>query len=78
MPDFENSSNIAGADYDPASEKLTVRFRNGGQYAYAGVPQDVYAGLLSAPSAGSYFGSYIRNAYEAAKLEPESPAEGEA
>jgi len=75
VPAFENSSNIASADYDPAAQKLTVTFRNGGQYAYAGVPQDVFNEMKSAESVGSYFHTSVRGAYEAAKIEPEPVTE---
>jgi hypothetical protein len=56
------STAIASIDYDEYSETLTVRFTDGRVYAYWNVPQEVYAELLYAGSAGGYFNSNVRNA----------------
>jgi len=67
MP-FLNSSAIARVEYDPHSRDLQIWFRtSGGPYTYVQVPASVYAGLLSAPSAGRYFDTYIRDQYSLRK-----------
>ncbi|HYM33421.1 MAG TPA: KTSC domain-containing protein [Candidatus Cybelea sp.] len=55
------SSNIEGYRYDDGV--LTVRFRNGRTYAYAGVPEQVYEGFHNAPSKGAYLHRHIKQRY---------------
>jgi len=57
------STAISEIDYDEYSETLTVRFTDGSRYAYWNVPQEEYAALLYAGSAGGYFNANIRNRY---------------
>lgn len=57
------SSQIAEIGYDPASQKLEIKFRSGGVYVYDGVPPEEYEALLAADSKGSHFGKNIRNSY---------------
>ena len=54
------SSNVAAVAYDDASSTLGVRFLNGTEYHYTGVPRDVYEGLLSASSVGTYLNQQIK------------------
>jgi hypothetical protein len=65
MPEMTplSSSNIAAAGWDEDTRTLTVEFSSGSTYTYSGVPRDVYEGLLSAPSAGSFFARQIRGRY---------------
>lgn len=56
------SSSLAEVGYEPRTRTLGVRFRNGGEYHYRHVPQDVYDGLLKAPSKGTYFDQHIKKA----------------
>lgn len=64
-----SSSNIRSIGYDVDARALEVEFLNGGLYRYSGVPQSVYAGLMSASSHGSYFDRYIKKAnYPCVKL----------
>lgn len=42
---------------------LTLWFAGGDAYAYAGVPEAVYRGLISAGSAGAFFAEHIRDRY---------------
>lgn len=62
------SSNLSFADYDPASETLTIGFRSGSTYAYEGVDEATYEGLLAAPSAGAYFAAVIRDGYPSRRV----------
>ena len=61
MPELQ-STNITSADYDDETGVMTVVFRSGGEYAGA-CPKEVYEGLISAPSPGSYYARAIRNVY---------------
>lgn len=54
------SSNLDGAHYDEATKTLTVKFKNGGTYAYGGVVKEHFEGLTSAESAGKFFHKTIR------------------
>ncbi len=58
-----NSSLLAAARYDRQHKWLDLKFRKGPTYRYLGVPADVYAGLLAAPSKGSFFAWQIRDRY---------------
>lgn len=60
------SSNIAAVGYE--AETLTVRFRNGGEYRYSGVPVEVYAALMAAESKGGYLARNISHKYLAVKV----------
>lgn len=42
---------------------LFIRFKNGTIGRYKGVPDDVYAQMMNAPSAGKYFLAYIKGQY---------------
>jgi hypothetical protein len=57
-----SSSNIAAVAYDEGGRILGVRFINGREYHYRGVPQSVYRGLLIAASKGSYFDAFVKRA----------------
>jgi hypothetical protein len=62
------SSNLSGCDYDPATRTLTIAFNSGSTYAYAGVSEDVYDGLRTSPSPGSYFQRQIKDRYPTEKI----------
>lgn len=63
-----SSTNIAAIAYDGDGRILGVQFTTGGEYWYHGVPHSVYQGFLGAGSKGSYFGTFVRNAYACAKV----------
>ena len=54
------SSNVAAVAYDDATSILGVRFLNGTEYHYNGVPRDVFEGLLKASSVGTYLNQQIK------------------
>jgi hypothetical protein len=56
------SSTLTAVAYDETSSTLGVRFKNGSEYEYFGVPENVYRGILAAPSAGTYFDTNIKKA----------------
>ncbi len=57
------SSMLSAADYDEATSTLTVTFKSGARHAYTDVPEDEYAALVTASSAGKYFLENIRDQY---------------
>lgn len=67
MKTIEGSSTIDAVDYDPKTQRLTVKFKSGGSYDYAGVSQAAYDGMLSAKSVGSYVHTHIKPHFKATK-----------
>lgn len=65
-----NSSSLAEAGYDAATQVLEVKFPNGSTYQFFQVPENLAMGLLSpwVGSAGQYFEMNIRNTYPYEKL----------
>jgi hypothetical protein len=61
------SSNLAAVDYR-WNGTLTVAFHSGGVYEYYGVPQSIYAGLMSAASHGRYFHVHVKNRFPYRRL----------
>jgi hypothetical protein len=57
-----NSSTLSEVAYDEGSSTLGVRFKNGGEYEYLGVPEKIYRNLLAAPSPGKYFDANVKKA----------------
>ena len=56
-----SSSTIASIGYENGT--LYVAFNRGGLYAYSGVPESIYHGLMSASSHGSYLASHVKGIY---------------
>jgi KTSC domain len=59
------SSFIAGIGYDPDTEELVVRFRDGKTYRHEGVPEGVYQAFVQSGSMGQYWHAMIKNHYNA-------------
>lgn len=55
-----SSSNLKSVGYD--SGTLEVEFNYGGIYQYFDVPEHIYTGLFSAPSAGKFFDVNVKKA----------------
>jgi len=53
------SSNVAAAGYDETSQTLRIRFANGQEYEYQGIPKWAYDGIFTAESAGKYVRDHI-------------------
>ena len=62
------SSAITEVAHDAATASLAIRFTSGEAYAYRGVPAEVYAALLAAPSKGAFFQAHIRDVYPFVRL----------
>ena len=56
------SSSMGAVAYDAERATLALRFHNGAEYHYFMVPQQLYEGLVAAPSKGAYFHDHIRDA----------------
>jgi hypothetical protein len=54
------SSNVAAVACSPDFGRLWVRFHNGSVYAYHGVQESVYAGLVGAGSVGSHLARHVK------------------
>jgi len=63
-----SSSTLRSAGYEPKSMTMEVVFLNGTIYQYFDVPEHVFQGLLTAPSAGIYLNSSIKGAYRYARM----------
>jgi len=62
------SSNLNSVGYDPDTKTLEIEFHHGGIYQYFDVPENVYSGLISAPSKGKYHHKFIKSAYRYKKV----------
>jgi hypothetical protein len=58
-----NSTLLAKVMYETGQSTLPLEFCNGAIYRYLAVPADIYHGLLSAASKGTYFNRQIRNRF---------------
>jgi hypothetical protein len=63
------SSNLRSVGYDYQQNLLEIEFISGGIYQYSGVPNDIYAGLMDAPSHGKFFARYIKNYFPTTKVQ---------
>lgn len=70
MPEmhFVDSSNVDQVGYDADEMELHVQFRDGSTYVYQQVPLELFEGLLSADSKGSFLNREIKNTYGFVKL----------
>lgn len=59
------SSNIEAIGW--ADGTLTVHFKNGTAYSYAGVPADTHQKLMAANSVGRHFSEHIKGKYDHSK-----------
>lgn len=64
-----SSSNIAEVGYDETEQIVYVRFLNNTLYAYKGVNQMEFDGLINAPSLGSYLHRNFKNVYPYERIE---------
>ena len=62
------SSNLVETEYDTATKKLVVEFKNGAKYEYEDVPHQLYKSFRSSESQGKFFTSEISKKYKYKKL----------
>ena len=69
MPEmvYVDSSNIESIGYEDDTQELHVQFLSGGYYIYHGVPRQIFDGLMSAPSKGSFLNREIKRVYQFTK-----------
>ena len=63
------SAAISNIRYDQDRAKLFVRFHDGGEYVYVGVPGEVHRSFVDADSKGAFFAHEIRDCYPYNRLE---------
>ncbi len=63
------SSAIHDIRYDEERAKLFVKFNDGDEYVYVGVPGEVHRSFVDADSKGQFFAFEIRDQYPYNKLE---------
>jgi hypothetical protein len=64
-----DSTAIQRIRYDKASQKLFVRFVDGDEYLYVGVPGEVHRSFINAESKGGFFAKAIRDRYPYNRLD---------
>lgn len=62
------SSNVVKSEYDTATNKMIVEFKNGLRYEYDDVPLQVYTQFRMSESQGKFFSSKISKGYKYKKL----------
>lgn len=69
MPDmvYVDSSNIEAIGYDDVAQELHVQFLSGGYYVYRNVPRQIFDGLMSAASKGSFLNREVKGVYQFTK-----------
>jgi hypothetical protein len=63
------SAAISDIRYDEDRSKLFVRFHDGDEYVYVGVPGEVHRSFVDADSKGQFFAFEIRDQYPYNKIE---------
>jgi hypothetical protein len=63
-----DSTAIRAIRYDEQRQRLLVRFIDGDEYAYVGVPGEVHRSFVDAESKGRFFSEEIRGRYPFNKL----------
>jgi hypothetical protein len=63
------SSVIYKITYNASSLTLRITFVSGSIYDYRNVPIEIYQGMKSAASKGTYFNQYIKGKYSFEKIE---------
>ena len=65
----EQSTAIDRIRYKETHGKLFVKFRDGGEYVYVGVPGEVHRSFVDAESRGRFFHDQIRDRYPYNRLD---------
>lgn len=63
-----DSTAISEWGYDQPSRQLVVKFHQGGEYAYVGVPAKVALDVITDEHPGSVFAKKVRGKYPVQKL----------
>jgi len=62
------SSNLVETEYDTATKKLVVEFKNGAKYEYEKVPHSVYTKFRMSESQGKFFNTEISKKFNYKKI----------
>lgn len=65
---YVQSSTVQSAGYDPESQELHIKFKDGGYYTYQGVPPEKYDAFMMSGSKGQFLHHQIKGKHEHAKL----------
>ncbi|MDB0072702.1 KTSC domain-containing protein [Porticoccaceae bacterium] len=63
-----DSSNLKKTEYDTATKKVIVEFKNGTRYEYSDVPHKTYTQFRMSESQGKFFNSNIGRTFKYIKL----------
>jgi lysyl-tRNA synthetase class 2 len=58
-----SSSVVSALAYEARSKTLGVRFHNGTEYHYLGVPREIFENMRSAPSIGQFLNESVKESY---------------
>lgn len=69
--DMQNveSSNVESVGYDPDTQEMHVRYRNGQLYKYEGVPEEVHQTVIGSDSIGTELHRSVKGTYPHTRLE---------
>lgn len=57
------SSHVKAAAYDDVSREMHVAFSDGSTFVHEGVPREVFDGLVSSPSPGSFLHRHVKGRF---------------
>jgi hypothetical protein len=63
------STMASHAGYDPKTQALTVKFKNGSTFRYDGVPHNIGETVMGAASFGGAFNKHVAGIKRSTKLE---------
>lgn len=66
--EIRDSSNIIMVEYDSKHYTLRISFKEGSVYEYENVERSLFGDLVSWPSVGKFFQSYLRNQHDSKKI----------
>lgn len=58
--DTPDSSNVKRVYYHESTQTVCVQFQNGGLYTYLDPTEEIYMGLIHAPSVGKYLNNVLK------------------
>ena len=58
-----SSTALSSCTYDDETQDLIITFVSGRSYTHAGVPAEVYQGLVMASSPGTFYNEVIKGVY---------------
>lgn len=67
------SSSLAAVCYLRERASLLIEFHSGAVYLYEAVDEDIFQGIINAPSKGAFFNQHVRGRYEYHRLRTDDP-----